>query len=739
MKRIILLLLNLFYLIYGFSNPIITNITVNSHNINLYDLFEISFDLTGSFSNPYNPDEIDVYCVFTSPTGEINHVNGFFYKGYSRSSTGSTFNNTIEILKPNNNDSWKIRFTPDKEGNWTFVLYALDINGLFSSQQMNFNCDFTNNLGYIDISENKRYFKYKNSSTHYLPIGYNIPWYNGINWPYGDVFGTHTYDYIIEKLNNINVNYFRLFVNRYRAICVTPGWENDPGIGFYDQINQIDSWRLDYILDQARNSTKRINIMLSLYNAKNLNSFDYYWPYNPYFTNNLIQTPADFFTLPEVIEYTKKNIRYLIARWGYATNIIAWELFNEVNSLFVNSNLIASNSNVPKDDIIKWHNIMYDYIRSLDKNHLVTTSTTGMTGGWMPLINDDPILTEDHYYLKLGVFENADFSQAHQYLNVFYDASAQFEDILLKNTTVQFDEISNNSTAGKIPVMIGETNYFGGGSSESLHYHFDPHGYQFHSYNWSSIFNGSVGLTGFWFWNFVEDMDYYPHFIPISTFAPNLELFHNSYTYYSNKLSSDNDIFMIYQESEDKKYIAGWGQARDYRFQTLLKDRIEGKNNDYLNTFLDTIPIGIPLNNLEDLRGFQLEDLKNGLHEIKWYSATTGELFSTGAVIISTSSIEIRVPDGLGEIYGDFVFVMKFICNTISNSVIYPNPARDKVYFNNLIKNSNLRIYSSNGKLVMSEVVSNNYVDISNLANGVYIISIDNSKTVISNKLIINK
>ncbi len=59
----------------------------------------------------------------------------------------------------------------------------------------------------------------------------------------------------------------------------------------------------------------------------------------------------------------------------------------------------------------------------------------------------------------------------------------------------------------------------------------------------------------------------------------------------------------------------------------------------------------------------------------------------------------------------------------ISNSLnIYPNPAKNSIYVNNLKEeNSLLKIYDITGKLVMKQKISNNeYVDISTLTNGLY-------------------
>ena len=52
---------------------------VNTTTVGLYEKFEVRINLSNShYSNPYDPEEIDVKAVFTSPTGEEWKVFGFY-------------------------------------------------------------------------------------------------------------------------------------------------------------------------------------------------------------------------------------------------------------------------------------------------------------------------------------------------------------------------------------------------------------------------------------------------------------------------------------------------------------------------------------------------------------------------------------------------------------------------------------------------------------------------------------
>ena len=76
--------------------------------------------------------------------------------------------------------------------------------------------------------------------------------------------------------------------------------------------------------------------------------------------------------------------------------------------------------------------------------------------------------------------------------------------------------------------------------------------------------------------------------------------------------------------------------------------------------------------------------------------------------------------------------------NDISNSEIniYPNPATDILYFDNLKSNTKILIYDNLGRLVSEKVLINNSINVSNLPNGFYTILIKNDNFVESSKFI---
>jgi len=77
----------------------------------LYEKFELHVDLKASYTNPFDPDQIDLWAEFTSPSGKPWRVCGF----YNPSSWSSL---------------WMVRFAPTETGTWNYVVKVKDSNGV---------------------------------------------------------------------------------------------------------------------------------------------------------------------------------------------------------------------------------------------------------------------------------------------------------------------------------------------------------------------------------------------------------------------------------------------------------------------------------------------------------------------------------------------------------------------------------------------------------------------------------
>ena len=67
---------------------------------------------------------------------------------------------------------------------------------------------------------------------------------------------------------------------------------------------------------------------------------------------------------------------------------------------------------------------------------------------------------------------------------------------------------------------------------------------------------------------------------------------------------------------------------------------------------------------------------------------------------------------------------------------IYPNPAKSIVFVSGITQNSVVSIFDSNGRMLMNKRISDNQVDISELAKGIYTLKVTDNKGVSVKKLV---
>jgi hypothetical protein len=108
------------------------------------------------------------------------------------------------------------------------------------------------------------------------------------------------------------------------------------------------------------------------------------WEQNPYNVANggFLSNATNFFTDPIAMKLTKRKLRYIVARWGYSTSVMGWELFNEVQ--FTDAANAGQWTNIET-----WHNTMAAFLRSQDYYRHLITSSSELT---------EPIWDETDYY-----------------------------------------------------------------------------------------------------------------------------------------------------------------------------------------------------------------------------------------------------------------------------------------------------------------------------------------------------
>jgi hypothetical protein len=406
--------------------------------------------------NPFDPEQVRLDATFTFPSGKQLMAPAFWSQDYRRALAGGTENDT-----PVGAAGWRLRFTPPEAGAYTLTLVTQTNHQTYGAPVvMQFAVSARTppaRFGYVSIGANQQYFQTGDGRA--LPL-------NGedVAWPSSR--GTYDYDTWFAAMQKAGENFGRI-------------WMSPFGFGLEDTAGALDhyalgpAWELDYVLQSAEQ--KGIYLQLTLdFHGMFVTQPDYwgsgnYWPQNPYNASNggPCATPNAFFTNATAKAIYQKRLRYLIGRYGYSQNVLAWEFFNEIDNdyAFLNAN-----------DVAAWHKVMGDWMRTNDNcHHLLTTS-----------------LTYASSHPELWNLPELDFCSEHSYL------------VTASPFTIASDAQTFLKTYHK-PLMIGEfgTDWQGWNRAN------DPYLRGFREGLWTGALGGSAGASMAWWWQNIDSENDY--------------------------------------------------------------------------------------------------------------------------------------------------------------------------------------------------------------------------------------
>jgi hypothetical protein len=423
-------------------------------------------------TNPFDPAEVAVSGEFRAPSGEVITMPGFVTRAYQRRLEGGR-----EVLTADGELQWAIRFTPPTEGRWSWRWRVETSSGVEVGHWTDFAVTAAAPGGHGFIRRSRRDPRYLelDDGQPFWAVGENLSWY--------DARGTFAYDEWMARLAAQGCNYIRLWMPSW---AFGLEWIRRDGSGAVRETSlgnyaaRLDrAWQLDYVLALAQRHGMFVMLSIQNHGAFSLTS-NSEWADNPYNAANggPLQHPQEFFTDEQALDLFKRRLRYIVARWGASPNILAWELWNEVD--------LAESPGLPA--LVAWHEDMAATLRALDPNrHLITTSTSG--GALRSLYAIDAIdLAQLHFYAFEGV-------------------NAVFTDVLPP-------AVARLAASGK-PVLIGEAGVDFRGPAETLAV--DPDADGLHDIIWSGLISGSFGSGMTWWWdNVIDPENLYFHFGPLA-------------------------------------------------------------------------------------------------------------------------------------------------------------------------------------------------------------------------------
>ncbi len=415
---------------FAYKPATINSIAASSEKVGRYGLFELTVDLSAEYENPFDPSQVDLSGIFKSPSSKEIKVPGFLY-----SSSGK---------RP----VWKIRFSPDEEGDWTYCATVADKHSSARSPVAGFTCFPSTATGPVRVSKIDPCYFETSDGRFFFPVGMNVAWLGG------DVL--YNYDDYYKKIGSNGGNWTRLWLCSWGLGLE---WKKDKSYGGLGVYNLRNADRIDNILGMAEKYGVRVQLTVNIHGQLS-SSANSEWGANPYNKKNggPCGSPPDFFTDETAKKLFKNRLRYIIARWGYSPAIFSWELWNEVD--------LTDNFDDARAG--EWHKEMAEHIKSLDPmGHMITTSCS------KPL----------DYGLWRAPYIS--YTQIHQYSDVMIDE-------------IVFCAKEFRERYGK-PVLIAEV--ASTAKEGTVERRQDPQGIRFHNALWSSAASPAAGTAMYWWWD----------------------------------------------------------------------------------------------------------------------------------------------------------------------------------------------------------------------------------------------
>lgn len=587
--------------------PQITTVSQSSPALPALTTLDIDADVSASFTNPDDPAQIAVSAAVTAPDGQVTQVPGFYYQDYAISGD--------EVL-PHGSPVWQIRYTPPSAGDYRYTVSVTTPGGQAVSAPGRFQVTPARpgSPGYVRVDPaNPAYFSFTGSGATLFPMGFDLDVpeltkaanhqadptarYHGI---FGDGITAPAtgqspqnlytmYEYYrtgLEKLAAAGGNSVRIILDSWllplelQPDNAWPGYPDGvPGFTI-GQYNAPNAWLVDQIMDLAQ----QYGIYVTLVAWDSQTSGDAYTAYASPSTAN--------------VSLMEQRLRYQVARWGYSTHLMAWELFNEAN---------IDPTAAPYAQVVS-------YLRSIDPGqHLIFNSYNGV---------DE---TETHTYL-CGDGETDPSSP------YYYQYCPQQQNFLY------WADFAPTSSNPDLMSEYGEKWYF------RLPADTDPTGTRAHEGLWATLMGHKAGAEYWWYYAHIYPLNLYDDvYQGISRYLAGVDLGAYDWQAASFTQESGPGGLSYYGMEEDTRIGQQPDQPGDPR---ALLWFVRTPSNDYTD---------LPAANGNVVR---LNGMQPGKYTIDWYSTQTGSIIATQTTSDDGSGgVDLDVPDGVtrdiaAKVYG---------------------------------------------------------------------------------------
>ncbi len=318
--------------------PQISAVRLDRTEVPRYESVEMILDASAKYSNPYDSREVRLDGIFSGPGGIEMKVPGFW----------------------DGQDSWRIRFTPSREGKWSYRLSITDAKGSSAPAEGTFTATPSELHGWVragnlvDPSYSSRYLAY-DDGTPFYGVGH-CDALNILVDGFSVETGVGLFDAMKEGMENYVVWW--------------PLYSMSPVGSSYDQYSVNHLGTIDVIVKDAQ--AKGIRLVFTIWDHPSLRDATHSlsggrWETNGFSKLGDIQS---FFNAAESWDWQANLYRYIIARWGYSPAIGMWQTVSEIN---------LTNAYGQLDP---WHEKVNDFFVENDPYRHPTTASYSGEGAW---------------------------------------------------------------------------------------------------------------------------------------------------------------------------------------------------------------------------------------------------------------------------------------------------------------------------------------------------------------------
>ncbi|MFT5129239.1 MAG: cellulose synthase/poly-beta-1,6-N-acetylglucosamine synthase-like glycosyltransferase [Rhodothermales bacterium] len=348
---------------------------------NTFELTEIAFSLSEAYSNPFDPEIVDIRAVLISPDGETRNSIGFFTQDYERHQAGEE-----EQLRAVGVPRWACRFTPDQAGTWSWQLIGHDhLQRQFASKTYPIVVAASDHPGFYQVDPVDPHYFSRSDGSFFYPLmmtlrspGDTLALVDADYTSPHPESGTFTMDAYLDRIHAAGLNTVRIWS------CSWFGgleWHKDyPGYHGLGHYNLQNAWRLDYLFRRCEELGIAIDLLVQDHGAFNIID-DSNWDMNPYNKVNggMLSRTRDIMTSDEANELLSKRFRYTAARLGAFTSLLGWTAWVEIETVVARGHP-ANVTRRDRREVTDWHR---KYIPALTRydwgRHPVSTLLWGGT------------------------------------------------------------------------------------------------------------------------------------------------------------------------------------------------------------------------------------------------------------------------------------------------------------------------------------------------------------------------